>query len=400
MKLDTRVTLVGLLLVALGIAGCTRARLPAQFKGPEIPVAAAAELEAVEPSVSAESNAVQGTAQVSLVPASATINIGETVAVEIRISNVSNLFGADVRLTFDPDVLEVVDANSLVPGVQIAPGNFPDISGGRGFVAENSVNNGNIGYAVTLLSPATPVSGAGTLATITFRGKNPGTSNISFTSVLLSDPNANQIPAASSGGSITVGVAVPSPTSTPVPAPTATPGPTPTPGPNQCVYVVKPGDTLYSIARRFGTTVSAIAQANNITDVNQIYVGQKLVIPGCVPTTPPPPTTNCFVYVVKPGDTLFSLALRFNTTVSDIALRNHIVNPNLIFVGQKLTICPKGVAPPPAPPVACATYIVKPGDTLYSIALRFGTTVQAIALANNIVNPNLIFVGQTLCIPQ
>lgn len=163
---------------------------------------------------------------------------------------------------------------------------------------------------------------------------------------------------------------------------------------------MKPGDTLFSIAKRFGTTVSAIAQANNITNVNQIFVGQQLVIPDCVPTPQPSPT-KCFVYIVKPGDTLFSLARRFNTTVEDIALQNHIVNPNLIFVGQKLTICPKGAAPPPPPPPKqCVFYTVKPGDTLYSIALRYGTTVQAIALANNIVNPNLIFVGQTLCIPQ
>lgn len=398
MRPDMRIMLVGLLLVASSLLGCTRARLSAEFKGPEIPIASAAELEVAEPFALTESSVAQGSAQVSLAPATATIGIGETVTVDIRISNVNNLFGADVRLTFDSNILEVVDANSLVPGIQITPGTFPDIGGGQGFVAENSVTNGNIGYAVTLLSPAPPVSGSGTLATITFRGKNSGTSNISFTSVLLSDSSANQIPATSSGGSITVGAAAPTATPT-TPVPTATPGPTPTPGPNQCVYVVKPGDTLYSIARRFGTTVSAIAQANNITNVNQIYVGQRLVIPDCVPTTPPP-TTNCFVYIVKPGDTLFSLARRFNTTVSDIALRNHIVNPNLIFVGQKLTICPKGVAPPPPPPVACVTYVVKPGDTLYSIALRFGTTVQAIALANNIVNPNLIFVGQTLCIPQ
>jgi LysM repeat protein len=365
-------------------------------------VAAAAEKVAPEELTSAAvSEAAQGSAQVSLAPASATINVGETIAVDIRISNVSNLFGVDVRLSYDATVLEVVDANSLVPGVQIAPGNFPDISGGQGFVAENSVTDGAIGYAMTLLSPAPPVSGSGTLATITFRGKGAGTSAVSFTSVLLSDPSANQIPATWSNGTITVGAAPP--TATPIPTqppPTPTPGPSPTPGPEQCIYTVKPGDTLFSIAKRFGTTVSAIAQANNITNVNQIFVGQQLVIPNCVPGPQPPPT-KCFTYIVKPGDTLFSLARRFNTTVEAIALQNHIVNPNLIFVGQKLTICPKGVAPPPPPPPQkCVFYTVKPGDTLYSIALRYGTTVQAIALANNIVNPNLIFIGQTLCIPQ
>lgn len=109
------------------------------------------------------------------------------------------------------------------------------------------------------------------------------------------------------------------------------------------------------------------------------------------------------VHIVQPGDTLFSIALRYGTTVEAIAMANNIVNPNLIYVGQKLVI-PTGYAPPYvppyAPPPAATVYIVKPGDTLFSIALRFGTTVQAVALANNIPNPNLIFVGQKLVIPK
>jgi LysM repeat protein len=108
------------------------------------------------------------------------------------------------------------------------------------------------------------------------------------------------------------------------------------------------------------------------------------------------------VYIVQPGDTLFSIARRFGVSVASIAMANNIVNPNLIYAGQRLVI-PTGYAPPYKPvyaPPAATVYIVKPGDTLFSIALRFGTTVQAIALANNIANPNVIFVGQRLIIPK
>jgi LysM repeat protein len=405
MRFDLRLVLLGLLALAFSVAGCTRARVsdPAEIPAISVASASAAVAEASEPAA-APLAAEQGSASVSLDPSTTTVSVGETLIVNIQIQDVTDLFGADVRLQYDPTIVEVVDANTLVPGTQISSGNFPDISGGKGFVAQNTVNSeeGTIGYAMTLLSPAPSVSGSGTLASITFRGKASGSSNISFTSVLLSDASANQIPASKSDGVITVGSG-PAPTLTPKPAPTATPvpGPTPTPSANQCIYTVQAGDTLYSIAQRYGTTVSDIAQANGLTNVNQIYVGQKLVIPDCQPGTPPP-SGECSTYIVQAGDTLYSLAQRFGTTVNDIALQNNIVNPSLIFVGQQLTICPKGTTPsPPAPPPAgCTPYIVHPGDTLYSIALRFGTTVQAIASANNITNPNLIFAGQTLCIPN
>ena len=405
MRFELRLVVIGVLALMLSAAGCTRARVSDTSEIPSISVASAsaASAEIAEPEM-APLAAAQGSAAVSVDPSAATVGVGETVVVNVRVQDVSDLFGADVRLEYDPGIVEVVDANTLVPGTQISSGDFPDISGGKGFVAQNTVNpdEGTIGYAMTLLSPAAPVSGSGTLASITFRGKAQGSSDITFTSVLLSDVSANQIPASRTGGAISVASGIaPTPTTQPAPTQTPAPGPTPTPSPNQCVYTVQPGDTLFSIAGRYGTTVSDIAQANGITNVNQIYVGQKLVIPNCEPGTQPPPAGECFTYVVQPGDTLYSLALRFGTTVSDIALQNNIVNPSLIFVGQQLTICPQGVTPPPPPPPAgCTPYTVQTGDTLYSIAIRFGSTVQAIAQANNITNPNLIFVGQKLCIPE
>ncbi|ALS76557.1 polysaccharide deacetylase [Planococcus rifietoensis] len=159
-------------------------------------------------------------------------------------------------------------------------------------------------------------------------------------------------------------------------------------------YTVKAGDTLYSIARKYNVTVAALAKANNITNYNLIRVGQVLVIPGTTAPTPPPSTT--VKYTVKAGDTLYSIASKYNTTVAAIASANKITNTNLISVGQVLII-PVKQAPPP---VTSVKYTVKAGDTLYSIARKYNTTVTAIAKANNITNVNSLRVGQVLIIPR
>ncbi|MBS4024123.1 MAG: LysM peptidoglycan-binding domain-containing protein [Clostridia bacterium] len=182
-------------------------------------------------------------------------------------------------------------------------------------------------------------------------------------------------------------------------------------------YVVQPGDTLFLIARRFGTTVAAILAANpQITDPNRIFVGQVITIPVTppVPTPPPTPPPGVRQYVVQPGDTLFLIARRFGTTVPAILAANpQITDPNVIFPGQIINI---PVAVPPTPPPTTPTppptptpmptppppgrYVVQPGDTLFLIARRFGTTVAAILAVNpQITDPNLIFPGQIITIP-
>lgn len=116
------------------------------------------------------------------------------------------------------------------------------------------------------------------------------------------------------------------------------------------------------------------------------------------PVTPPP--SGC-VYVVRPGDTLSKIAASAGTTVQVLMQINNITNPNIIFVGQHINLPNCGTPPPQPtpPPAAGGTCVVQPGDTLSAIAKRFGTTVAVLQHLNGIANPNLIFVGQILKLP-
>ncbi|MFN8377754.1 MAG: LysM peptidoglycan-binding domain-containing protein [Anaerolineae bacterium] len=162
---------------------------------------------------------------------------------------------------------------------------------------------------------------------------------------------------------------------------------------NTVQYVVQRGDTLQNIAARYGTTWQAIAQLNNIPNPNVIYVGQVLLIPvGYVPPPPTqPPTGTTTIYHVVRGDTLALIAGWYGTTWQTLTSLNGLANPNLIFAGQTLRV--------PVAPNRTASYTVRWGDTLGTIAWRFSTTVGAITTRNGISNPNLIFTGQFLAIP-
>jgi LysM repeat protein len=122
--------------------------------------------------------------------------------------------------------------------------------------------------------------------------------------------------------------------------------------------------------------------------------------PTAVPTTGSGGTAPS-VYTVQPGDNLFRIALRFGTTVPALAQANNITNPSLIYVGQQLTIPSGGATPkPPAPGGQCSTvYTVQPGDNLFRIALRYNYNQLYLAQVNGISNPSMIYVGQQICIP-
>ncbi len=246
--------------------------------------------------------------------------------------------------------------------------------------------------------------------------------------------------------------------STPAPNPNPTPQPVPSGGTR---YTVRAGDTLSRIAGAYGVSVSAIAQANNIANINLIYVGQSLLIPGSSSTPPPTPTptpqptpqptpnpnpnptpqptpdptpapSTGTRYTVRAGDTLNRISATYGVSVSAIAQANRIANINLIYVGQVLTIPGTSSTPAPTPqptpnptpqptpnptpqptpnptpnptpdptpaPSTGTRYTVVVGDTLSRISARYGVTISAIASANRIANINLIYVGQVLVIP-
>ena len=103
---------------------------------------------------------------------------------------------------------------------------------------------------------------------------------------------------------------------------------------HQMVYIVKRGDTLSQIALRYKTTVASIARINGIKNVNLIYVGQRLIIR----TQGMENDLGHRCYMVVRGDTLYTISRRYNTTVSNIVMLNRIQNPNLIYPGQCLRL--------------------------------------------------------------
>jgi len=121
------------------------------------------------------------------------------------------------------------------------------------------------------------------------------------------------------------------------------------------------------------------------------------------PTAAPTPAAvaGAATYTVQPGDNLFRIALRHNLTVQALAQANNITNPGLIQVGQVLSIPLSQTMPTqPQTPSGCANvYVVKPGDNLFRIALRYNYSQYYLAQYNNIANPSLVYVGQPICIP-
>ena len=147
-------------------------------------------------------------------------------------------------------------------------------------------------------------------------------------------------------------------------------------------YTVVSGDTLYSIANKYGLTVDELKSLNNLSS-NLLSIGQRLLVK---PTTA---STTEETYTVKKGDNLYQIALQFDTTVDALKTLNGLTS-NLLSIGQVLKI--------PSSSSNEIVYTVVSGDNLYQIARRFGTTVAAIMSRNNLTN-NMLSIGQKLIIP-
>lgn len=161
------------------------------------------------------------------------------------------------------------------------------------------------------------------------------------------------------------------------------------------VYVVQPGDTVYSIARRYGVTPQSIIESNNLANPDLIYPGQKLQI-NVRETEPQPTPPDLKSYTVQAGDTLSGIAQRTGVTMAEILALNNFANPNLIYVGQRLLL----PAHAQLPDSGQIRYTIRSGDTLYALARRYQTTVAAILAANPGIDPNRLQIGQQIIIPS
>ena len=147
------------------------------------------------------------------------------------------------------------------------------------------------------------------------------------------------------------------------------------------VYV-RAGDTLWAIAREYGTTVEAIARENRIVDPNRIFAGERLRI------TLPARGSGEEIYTVRRGDTPISIAGKFGVTLSALEDRNGLERGETIYAGDKLSI--------PGARMSGEFYVVRPGDTLFYISRRTGVPIRTLIGINRIKDPDLIYAGEHL----
>jgi LysM repeat protein len=329
------------------------------------------------------------------------------------VDNIANLSAFEFHLSFDPAVLEIT---GMTNGGLVA----------ADFTVQNTFDNaaGTIDYAIAQLNRA-PAQGSGTLLNIAFRGKAAGSSQVTTRATpaapdgfILADQNGMSIQASWVPGTINVVSAI-----------TNTPTDTPTP-------------TYTPTATNTSSTGSTGTPTATPTPTNTSGTGTPTSTPTNTPTAVLTPTSSVIlgIHIVRWGEWLYCIGRAYNVSPWDIARANGLWWPYLIFPNQRLTIpnvpatnipagpvckaqftvpapnptstaTPTATATPGSPtatptptntslPSTCrATYIVQPGDTLYLIALRFGTSYTEIAQVNGISNPRLIYPGQRLCIP-
>ena len=180
-------------------------------------------------------------------------------------------------------------------------------------------------------------------------------------------------------------------------------------GSSATTYVVENGDTLGAIARKFGTTVRALVEANGITNPNLIRTGSELAITGSgsgsstATASAPAPSSGTGKqlpgqrHLVKPGETVASIARKYGISASDFQRWNGLQDGTL-YASTSLLLYDPGTLPGSGSSAA-QSYTVKNGDTLGAIARRFGSSSSAIAKATGLASANTIYVGQKLTIP-
>ena len=148
-------------------------------------------------------------------------------------------------------------------------------------------------------------------------------------------------------------------------------------------YTVKSGDSLWSIANKYNTSVSELKSLNNLNS-NNLQVGQILILPG------EQSNNEDNTYTVKSGDSLWSIANKYNTSVSELKSLNNL-NSDVLQIGQVLKL--------PSNNLTGNTYTVKFGDSLWSIANKYNTSVNELKSLNNL-NSDVLQIGQVLKLPS
>jgi LysM repeat protein len=273
-------------------------------------------------------------------PGTVSLGVGETATVEVWADGVGGVNTLSVAVTFDPALVQIVDADPATEGTQAAPGDL------MGEVLENRVEGDRLTYRAAV-QPGAAAKDTGILVSLTLQGVAPGTAVLEVSDVAAQDAAGNPLTVdILSNGLVTVGGAAsqpveeqPSPVAeTPIPS-----APTPTlpvvvfPTPSEAggiYYVVGPGENLFRIGLQFGTTAQAIAAANNIPDPRQVKAGTMLLIPVPAPG-------GGYGYYVRRGDTAYSIARRFGMTVEELASLNNLGPDFTIHPGTVLKVVPR-----------------------------------------------------------
>lgn len=263
-------------------------------------------------------------------PASVSLEVGGTITVQVWADGVGGVRSLLLEVGFDPQMVRIVDADPAAEGVQAAPGDL------MGLVLENRVEGDRLVYRATVL-PDMVGGEAGILVSLPLQAMAPGVTSLRMEQVIAQDGEGNPVAVTSlADGIITIAGASPSPTAgaslsaPPSPTVPVTPGPS---GAGGIYYVVGPGENLFRIGLKFGTTAQAIAAANHIADPRQVPAGAMVLVPVPAPG-------GGYGYYVRPGDTVYSIARRFGMTVEELANLNGIGPDFTIRSGTILKVVP------------------------------------------------------------
>lgn len=268
-----------------------------------------------------------------LSPSNVSLEVGEMATVQVWADGVGGVNSLSLEVSFDPLLVQVVDSDPVAEGIQAAPGDL------MALVLDNTVEGNRLVYSAAV-QPGTPARDAGILVSLPLRAVAPGTTSLRMEQVAAQDEAGNPISVTPlADGAVTITGAAPSPTeggmSLPAPTPQPTVLSTPAPsGAGGIYYIVEPGENLFRVGLKFGTTAQAIAAANNIADPRQVQAGTMVLVPVPAPG-------GGYGYYVRPGDTVYSIARRFGMTLEELVSLNNIGPDFTIHPGTILTVVPR-----------------------------------------------------------